>query len=181
MTVAECIFDYLKDKTDVVFMVAGGQAMYLNDALLRSGMKYICVHHEQAAGMAADAYGRLTGKLGVALVTAGPGAVNVINGVVGGYTDSSPMMVISGQWFLDCVKYQKKTGIRQYGIQGILIEPIVKSITKYFKTIDDPNKIKSYLEEAYHQATTDRKGPVWLDVPLDVQKATITARSRSYP
>lgn len=173
MNVSEKIFDFLKDKTDCVFMVAGGQAMYLDDALLRSGIKYICCHHEQACGMAADAYGRLTGKIGVALVTAGPGAVNVMNGVVGGYTDSSPMMIISGQSNLEFVNYQKSTNIRQHGIQGINIEPLVSNVTKYFKTIDKPEKIEKCLKTAYDIAMGHRKGPVWLDIPLDIQKHEI--------
>jgi acetolactate synthase-1/2/3 large subunit len=171
MNVSDKIFEFLKDKTDCVFVVVGGQAMYLNDALLRSGIRYICCHHEQACGMATDAYGRLTGKLGVALVTAGPGAVNVMNGVVGGYMDSSPMMVISGQSNLEYVNYQKKTGIRQHGIQGINIEPLVKSVTKYFKTIDDAKKTDKYLNKAYKLATEGRKGPTWIDCPLDIQKS----------
>jgi len=173
MNTSQYIFDFLKDKTDVVFLVTGGQAMYLNDALLKSDIRYICCHHEQAAGMAAEAYSRLSGKLGVALVTAGPGAANVLNGVIGAYMDSSPIMVISGQSNLEFVQYMRSTGIRQHGIQGILIEPIVLSITKYFKTVDKPIKIKQYIEEAYHVAMTDRKGPVWLDVPLNIQKEEI--------
>ena len=156
----------------MVFLVTGGQAMYLDDALLRSGIKYICCHHEQACGMAADAYSRLSGKLGVALVTAGPGVANVLNGVIGGYMDSSPMLILSGQSNLEFVNYMK-TGIRQHGIQGILVEPIVLTITKYFKTVDDPKKIKKYLQEAYDLAMSDRRGPVWLDLPLDIQKEEI--------
>lgn len=171
MNTSEFIFDFLKDKTDIVFLVTGGQAMYLNDALLRSGMKYICCHHEQACGMAADAYSRLSGKLGVALVTAGPGAANVLNGLIGGYMDSSPMMVISGQSNLEFVQYMRNTGIRQHGIQGILIEPIVLTTTKYFKTID--GNIKKYMKEAYDLAMTPRQGPVWIDCPLDVQQRKV--------
>ena len=173
MNVSEYIFNFLKNKTDVVFLVTGGQAMYLDDALLKSGIRYICVHHEQAGSMAADAYSRLSGKLGVVLVTAGPGCANVLNGVIGAYQDSSPIMVISGQSNLEFVNYMKKTGIRQHGIQGILIEPIVKSFVKYFKTIDKPKKIKQIMPEAYKQAMTDRKGPTWIDVPLDIQNANI--------
>lgn len=172
MNVSEYIFDFLKDKTDVVFLVTGGQAMYLDDALLRSGMRYICCHHEQACGMAADAYSRLSGKLGVALVTAGPGVANVLNGVIGGYMDSSPMLILSGQSQLEFVDYMK-TGIRQHGIQGILIEPIVSSFVKYFKTVDDPKKLKGYLSLAYSLAMAGRKGPTWLDCPLDIQKEEI--------
>lgn len=171
MTVSDFIFDFLTGKgVDTIFMVSGGQAMYLNDAVCRNNkLQAVCNHHEQGAGMAAEAYGRITGKIGVALVTAGPGAINVTNGLVGGWTDSSPMMIISGQSALSCVKYQEQSGIRQYGIQGIFIKPLVESATKYFITVDDPGEILYYLQKAYFLATSGRPGPVWLDVPLDIQ------------
>jgi len=176
MKVADFIFKFLLGKgVENAFMISGGQAMFLVDALYqnRDKINTICTHHEQAAGMAAEAYGRITGKLGVALVTAGPGAVNVINGVVGGWTDSSPMMIISGQSALSYVQYQEKTKIRQHGIQGINIKPLVESITKYFVTVDDPSKILYYMQKAYYLATSGRPGPVWIDVPLDVQKMEV--------
>lgn len=175
MNVADFIFNFLSEKgVDTAFMVSGGQAMFLVDALYRSKkIKTICTHHEQSAGMAAEAYGRITGKPAVALVTAGPGGVNVINGVVGGWTDSSPMFIVSGQSALSCVQYQQKTHIRQYGIQGINIRPLVESVTKYFVTVDDPSKILYYMQKAYYLATTGRPGPVWIDVPLDMQRMEV--------
>src|SRR3990167_10506570 len=99
MTVADFIVKFLTDRgVDTIFMVTGGQAMFLNDAVYRNPkIKPIFNHHEQACGMAAEAYGRASGKLGVAMVTAGPGAINVLNGVVGAFVDSAPMMVVSGQ------------------------------------------------------------------------------------
>ena len=178
MNVSEFIFDfYSKKGVDTAFMVTGGQAMWLNDAVGKNGnYSIICTHHEQSATMSADAYGRMKNKPAIALVTAGPGAVNAMNGVVGGYTDSSPMIVISGQSKLSCVQYQEQTGIRQYGVQGIFIKPLVEKAVKYFVTIDDPRKIEYYLEEAYHYATTGRPGPVWLDVPLDIQNAQVDTK-----
>jgi len=175
MIVSDYIFDFLQKKgVEVAFMVSGGQAMFLVDALGRHpDIKTICTHHEQSAGMAADAYARITGKLGVALVTAGPGSVNIVNGLVGGWTDSAPMMVISGQSALSCVNYQAKSGIRQYGIQGIYIQPFVEKATKFFVTVDDPAKIQYYMEKAYYLATNGRPGPVWIDVPLDVQRMEV--------
>lgn len=175
MNIADFIFNFLASKgCDTVFMVSGGQAMYLVDTLCRSPrFTTICTHHEQSAGMAAEAYGRITGKPAVALVTAGPGSVNVINGVVGGWTDSSPMFIVSGQSALSYVQYQQKTHIRQYGIQGINVRPIVEHATKYFVTIDDPLKILFYLQKAYYLATTGRPGPVWIEVPLDVQNMAV--------
>lgn len=176
MNVADFIVKFLTNKgVDTVFMISGGQAMFLNDAVCRNKKlkKVICTHHEQAAGMAADAYGRITGKVGVALVTAGPGSINVTNGLVGGWTDSAPMIIISGQSNLLCVQYQEKNPIRQYGIQGINIRPYVEKATKFFVTVDDPKKILYYLQKAYHLALVDRPGPVWLDVPLDIQKLEV--------
>lgn len=178
MNVSEYIFDYYAKKgIDTAFMVAGGQAMWLNDAIGKDGRyTIICTHHEQSAAMSADAYGRIKGKPAITLVTAGPGSVNAMNGVVGGYTDSSPMIVISGQAALSFVQYQEKTKIRQFGVQGINIKPLVESVVKYFITIDDPQKVEYYLEEAYHAATTGRSGPVWLDVPLDIQSKQVNPK-----
>ena len=175
MNVSEYIFDYYAKKgIDTAFMVTGGQAMWLNDAIGKNGnYDIICTHHEQSAAMSADAYGRMKNKPALTLVTAGPGAVNAMNGVVGGYTDSSPMIVISGQSALACVNYQESTGIRQFGVQGIYIKPLVQSVVKYFITIDDPQKLEYYLEKAYCEATTGRPGPVWIDVPLDIQNTQV--------
>lgn len=175
MTVSEYIFDFLSNRgVDTAFVVTGGQAMWLNDALAKNTkIRSIFAHHEQTCGMSADAFGRITNKLGLAVVTAGPGSINVVNGLVGGWTDSSPMMVISGQSALSCVDYQEKSGIRQYGIQGIYIKPFVEKACKFFVTVDDPTKIKYYMEKAYHLATTGRPGPVWIDVPLDIQRMQV--------
>lgn len=175
MTVSEFIFDfYAKKGIDTTFMVTGGQAMWLNDAVGKnSNYKVICTHHEQSAAMSADAYGRIRNKPAITLVTAGPGSVNAMNGVVGGYTDSAPMIIISGQSALSFVQYQEETKIRQFGVQGINIKPLVESVTKYFITIDDPQKIQYYLEKAYYYATTGRPGPVWIDVPLDIQNTKV--------
>lgn len=175
MTVSEYIFLFFEKKgIDTAFMVTGGQAMWLNDAIGKNGnYNIICTHHEQSAAMSADAYGRMMNKPALTVVTAGPGSVNAMNGVVGGYTDSSPMIVISGQAALSFVKYQEETGIRQYGVQGIHIRPLVEAVTKYFVTIDDPCRVEYYLEKAYHEATTGRPGPAWIEVPLDIQSAEI--------
>lgn len=178
MNVSEYIFDFFAEKgIDTAFVITGGQAMWLDDAIGKNGRyNIICTHHEQAATMSADAYGRIKNKPAIALVTAGPASVNATNGVVGGYTDSSPMIVISGQSALAFVKYQDTTKIRQHGVQGINIKPLVESVTKFFITIDDPQKIKYYLEKAYCYATSGRPGPVWIDVPLDIQKMEIDDR-----
>lgn len=178
MNVSEFIFDFFHQKgIDTAFMVAGGQAMWLNDAIGKNGnYNIICTHHEQSAAMSADAYGRIKNKPAITLVTAGPGSVNAMNGLVGGYTDSSPMIVISGQAALSFVQYQEETKIRQYGVQGINIKPLVENVTKYFITIDDSQKVEYYLEKAYHMATTGRPGPVWVDVPLDIQNTQVDTK-----
>ncbi len=175
MNVADFIIKYLAEKgVDTVFMITGGQAMFLNDAVFRNKkIAPIFTHHEQAAGMAAEAFGRISGKIGVAMVTAGPGAINVLNGVVGAWADSAPMLVLSGHSSLANVDYMEKSKIRQIGLQGINVKPFAKPITKYFKTVDDPAKILYYLEKAFYLATNGRTGPVWLEVPLDIQRMEV--------
>ena len=175
MTVADYIIKFLANNgVETVFMITGGQAMFLNDAVFQTPkIKPVFNHHEQAAAMAAEAYSRISGKLGVAMVTAGPGAINVLNGVVGAYVDSAPVMIISGQSSYTTVSYMQETKIRQFGLQGINIAPIAKTVTKYFKTIDDPAKVQYYLDEAYYQATSGRMGPVWIEVPLDIQRMEV--------
>jgi len=170
MNKAEKIIKFLENKgVRHIFLVAGGQIMFLTDAIYKSRIKYVPCHHEQAAGMAAEAYGRISG-LGVVLVTAGPGGVNVINGVVGAYVDSSPLLILSGASSEFNVIQMAKTKIRQYGLQGIYIEPLAKSIVKYFKTVTRRTNIEALMEKSYKLATTGRKGPVWLEIPLDVQQ-----------
>lgn len=178
MNVSEYIFDFFAKKgVNTAFMVTGGQAMWLNDAVGKNpNYQIICTHHEQSAAMSADAYGRIQNRPAIALVTAGPGSVNALNGLIGGYTDSSPMIVISGQAALSFVQYQEETKIRQHGIQGINIKPLVENFVKYFITVDEPQKIDFYLEKAFLEATTGRTGPVWIDVPLDIQTATVNER-----
>lgn len=175
MNVSEYIIDFFAKKgVNTAFIITGGQAMWLNDAIGKNKhFNIICHHHEQAATMSADSYGRIMNKPAIAMVTAGPGSVNALNGVVGGWTDSSPMIIISGQSALQFVRYQEISSIRQHGIQGINIKPLVHSITKYFVTIDDVHKLKYYLEKAYHLCTTGRPGPVWIDVPLDIQRMNV--------
>jgi len=176
MNVSEYIFDFFNQKgVDTCFMVTGGQAMYLDDAVAKNSHYHIiCNHHEQASTMCADAYGRFKLKPAIALVTTGPGSVNAINGVVGAYTDSSPLIVVSGQTNFSFVKYQEKSSIRQFGVQGINIKPMVEDTVKSFITIDDVSKLRYYLTEAWQSATMGRPGPVWIDVPLDIQRREVS-------
>lgn len=175
-TVAEYIFAFLADRgVKDVFLVTGGGAMFLDDALRRQdGVVPVCCHHEQAAAMAAEAHARISGLPGVVCVTAGPGGINALNGVFGAWTDSIPMMVVSGQ-----VKREMWTtsypglGMRQLGDQEVDIVGLVRGITKFACTIDEPEKIRYFLERAWYEAVSDSPGPVWIDVPIDVQSASI--------
>lgn len=157
-----------------VFCVTGGGAMHLNYALgTQPGLKVVFNHHEQACAMAADAYARLTNRPSVVNVTSGPGGTNAITGVFGAYVDSLPMIVVSGQVKRETTVRYTGIPLRQYGDQELDIEPIVKPITKYVVMVTDPQSIRYHIEKAYYLATTGRPGPVWLDIPLDVQGAQI--------
>ena len=175
MTVSEYIFNFLELKgCKQVYMVSGSSAMWLTDALQRNkNLQAICCHHEQAAAMAADGYGRVHDIPGACLVTIGPGATNAITGVAQAYLDSSPMFVLSGQASSRLLKYEIETGIRQYGTQSLNLGPIVDSITKYFAAVMNPEDIRYHMEKAYYEAMHGRKGPVWIDVPVDIQNRQI--------
>lgn len=157
-----------------VFMLTGGGAMHLNDALGRvDGMKYVCCHHEQALAMAAESYARLSGKLPVVNVTTGPGGINALNGVHGAYTDSIPMLVVSGQVKRETMAHRAPVRLRQLGDQEVDIVSMVTPITKFAVTVMDPSDIRYLLEKALYLAETGRPGPVWLDMPIDIQAAPI--------
>jgi len=158
-----------------IFLVTGGGAMHLNDSIgHESRIQYVCNHHEQASAMAAEAYARVSGQPGVVNVTTGPGAINALNGVFGAWTDSVPMLVISGQVKREtCMRSVGIQGLRQLGDQEADIVSMVGGITKYCAFIEDPATIRYHLERAWHLAKRGRPGPCWLDVPVDVQAATI--------
>ena len=167
---------------DAFFMVSGGMMMHLMDAFGRTRMRYYCNHHEQACAMAADAYARQTGKLGVCLATSGPGATNLLTGLVGAYQDSVPVLFLTGQCKRkETVRWRGLKGLRQCGFLEVDIVPIVESVTKYAAFVDEPADIRYHLEKAIHLATTGRPGPVLLDLPLDVQGAAVDpAEMRPY-
>lgn len=170
--VADYIFEYLFNAgVGHAFLVPGGGAMHLVDALGQSNITYVATHHEQAASISAEAYSRVPGKLGCALVTTGPGVTNAITGVTGAWIDSVPMVVISGQ--VKRADLMGDSGVRQMGPQEVDVESLVQGITKYCVTVMDASDIRYHLERALHEATTGRPGPVWLDIPLDVQAAEI--------
>lgn len=173
--VADIIMDILVEKgiTDC-FGVVGGGAMHLDNALaLNDKINKYFNHHEQASAMAAEAYARISGKMAAVCVTSGPGATNTITGVMGCWQDSLPMLVLSGQ-----VRYEisvEKSGLplRYRGIQEFEIIPSVKNMTKYAVMITDPLSIRRELCKAIDIAMSGRRGPVWLDVPLDIQSAQV--------
>lgn len=155
------------------FMVSGGGAMHLNDSLGRT-IPYTANHHEQACAIAAEGYARINQELAVVNVTTGPGGLNCLNGLFGQWTDSVPVLYISGQ-----VKYSTTMAscpdipLRQLGDQEVDIISVVKPLTKYAKMVTEPNEIKYYLDKAIYEATTGRFGPVWLDIPINIQAAII--------
>ena len=156
------------------FMVTGGGAMYLNHALgTRKEITCTFNHHEQSCAMAAESYFRVSNRMAAVNVTAGPGATNAITGVYGAYVDSMAMFVLSGQSKRDTLASSTNLPLRQLGDQEVNIVDMVKGITKYAVLIDDPSTIRYHLERALHLALQGRPGPVWLDVPIDVQGAII--------
>lgn len=157
------------------FMVTGGGAMHLDDALgHKKGLKCTFNHHEQASAIAAEAYARATGNLAVVCVTSGPGGTNAITGVVGGWLDSVPMFILSGQVKRETtVLACPDLGLRQLGDQEFDIVHSVSNMTKYCAMVTEPNDIAYHLEKALFLAKEGRGGPVWLDIPLDVQGAQI--------
>ena len=155
-----------------VFMLPGGGAMHLNDSLRRTeGLDFVCNLHEQASAVAAEAYCRVTGNLGVALLTTGPAGTNAVTGVACAWLDSTPVLFVSGQ--AKRSDLIGNSGLRQLGVQEIDIVSIVDSITKYAVTIMEPDDIRYHLEKALYLAKTGRPGPVWIDIPLDVQASEI--------
>jgi acetolactate synthase-1/2/3 large subunit len=172
--VSDFVFEYIAEIVKVrdIFILPGGGCMHLVDSLGKNPkLNFICNLHEQATAIAAEAYGQYTNNLGVALVTAGPGSTNAITGLAGGWIDSTPMLILSGQ--AKCDDLMTGKGIRQMGIQEVDIASIVKPITKYAHCIKDPQMIKYELQKAIYLAQHGRKGPVWLDIPLDVQGAFV--------
>ncbi len=182
MKVSEYIFRFVAEQgVKHVFVVVGGGAMHLNEALAREKrIEFICNSHEQASAICAENYAKATDNLGCALVTTGPGGTNAITGLAGAWLDSTPVLFISGQ-----VKRADRMfkpdgnpiGVRQLGPQEVDIIGLVKPLTKYAVTVLDPQDIRYHLEKAAYLARTGRPGPVWLDMPLDVQSATLDEHS----
>lgn len=175
MKVARYIADFLAERgVEHVFTLTGGGAMHLNDAFgHHERLRCIYNHHEQASAIAAEGYTRLTGRVAVVCVTSGPGGTNAITGVLGGWLDSIPMFVVSGQVKRETTVHSTSLPLRQLGDQEFDIVSCVQSMTKYAAMVWDPNDIAYHMEKAWFLCRCGRGGPVWLDVPLDVQAATV--------
>lgn len=171
--VADYIIDFLAQQgVKDFFTVSGGGSIFLCDALaLNKSVNYICCHHEQAVSMASESYARVRNGLGVSIVTTGPGGTNAITGVAGAWIDSVPNLILSGQAFLN--QTIGDSGLRQLGVQEINIIDLVKPITKYAVIVEDPQTIRFHLEKAIYLANSGRPGPVWLDLPANIQNAKI--------
>lgn len=171
MNVSEYIMERIADEgVDTVFMVSGGGAMFLDEALGNNPrLKHVCNHHEQACAIAAEGYQRVTGKLGVCVLTTGGAGTNALTGICCSWHDSIPTLTICGQ--VKSTDLIGNTGLRQNGTQEADIVTIVKSVTKYATTVIDKNEIKYHLEKAIYLAKNGRPGPVLLDIPQDIQNA----------
>ena len=178
MRVADFVAKFILEELGVkhVFTLTGAGIMHLTDGLAcNKKLKTICPHHEQTASMALEAYSRATENFGVGIFTTGPGSTNTITGLAGAWQDSVPCLFISGQ--VKLAEASSQSGIkklRQFGVQELDIIPIVESITKYAVTITQPEKIRYELEKAVYIAKSGRPGPVWIEIPMDVQSAKIS-------
>ena len=174
MKLTDSIAKFLhKKEVTHVFGVSGGASLHLLHSVSEiKGIKLICPHHEQSAAMAADAYSRVTGKIGVAISTSGPGATNLITGICGSYYDSIPLLIITGQ--VASFRLSNGLGIRQFGFQETPIVDLCSKITKYSVQITEPNNIIYELEKAYCIALEGRPGPVLIDIPDDIQRKIIS-------
>jgi len=175
------VSDYLINRlhnvhgVDDIFMISGGGAMHLDDSIGKcEGLNYICNHHEQACAIAAEGYARISGKLAAVNVTTGPGGTNTLTGVFGQWTDSVPVIYISGQVKEETtITAYPELKLRQLGDQEVDIVDIVRPITKFAISITNPLDVKKYLDKAVYLATHGRPGPVWLDIPMNVQGAMV--------
>jgi acetolactate synthase-1/2/3 large subunit len=175
MRVADYIADYIYNLgVKEIFMVSGGGQMFLTDGIAKHGLiKAICNHHEQASAMGAVSYAKYNGNFGVAYVTTGCGGTNAVTGLLGAWQDNIPCLFISGQSKRKETIRNSGLRLRQLGVQEADIIPIVESLTKYAVMVNDPNQIAYHLDKAVYLAKSGRPGPVWLDIPLDVQGAII--------
>ena len=180
--VADFVADYISNELNLkhIFFVTGAGIMHLTDGLAKNNdIAPIALHHEQSCSMASDAYSKINNQFSVSMYSTGPAATNAITGLAGAWQDSVPSIFISGQ-----VKKSESTfsmhlpkEVRQFGVQELNIEPIVKNITKYFVQVQDPTDIRYELEKATYLAKSGRPGPVWVEIPMDIQSARVDVAS----
>lgn len=171
--VSDLIVDFLYKKgIRDAFLISGGGVIHLVDSIGKGKIRYICNHHEQACAIAAEGYARITNNPSLCIVTSGPGGTNTITGVMGAWLDSIPMIILSGQIRTETMG-AGQAGLRQLGDQEINIIDIIKPITKYAAVVLDPLSIAYHLEKALYISTHGRPGPVWLDLPLNIQGAYV--------
>ncbi len=176
MKLSDFVFKYLEGcGLRKVFMLSGGGIMHLVDSLGRSSVDYVCCHHEQAAAIAAQAYAMHQNKLGCCLVTTGPGGINALTGTAAAYMDSTPVLFLSGQ--VKRSDFASLRGVRQFGAQENNIIDMAKPVTKYAVLLQNPDDVLYELEKCIYFATQGRQGPVWLDIPLDVQAANVDEKN----
>ena len=176
MRLSDYVIQFLRDsyKVDTFFTLSGGGCIFLMDTLGNTeNIKYVANHHEQASAIAAEGYARMHGKIGCCIVTSGPGGTNTLTGVLCSWLDSIPMIVISGQVNKEMTTNYTNLPLRQLGDQEFNIIDSVKNMTKYTVQVNDPKTIRYHLEKACFEATNGRPGPVWLDLPLNVQSFDI--------
>lgn len=176
MRVSDYIIQYLRDEYNIetIFTVSGGGCIFLIDSLGHTeGVNYVATHHEQAASIAAEGYARMNNKLGACIVTSGPGATNAMTGTLCSWLDSIPVIVISGQVNKELTTNYTGLPLRQLGDQEYNIVESVKNMTKYAVQVNNADDIRFHLEKACKLATSGRPGPVWLDIPLNIQSANI--------
>ncbi len=169
---SDYVIEFLeKNGVKHAFMLPGGGSMHLVDSIGNSNIEYVCCQHEQAVAIAAESYGQHTNDIGLVLVTSGPGSTNTITGITAAWIDSTPVFVISGQ--AKTTDLIGNSGVRQMGSQEVEISKIVEPITKYAVTILNADEIRYHLEKAYYLSKEGRMGPVWIDIPLDIQAKMI--------
>lgn len=176
MRVSDYIIQFLREahKVDTIFTVSGGGCIFLIDSLGNTpGVKYVATHHEQAAALAAEGYARINNKLGACIVTSGPGATNALTGTLCSWQDSIPVIFISGQVNKELTTNYTGLPLRQLGDQEYNIIESVRNMTKYAVQINNVEEVRYHLEKACILATTGRPGPVWLDIPLNIQSSDI--------
>lgn len=174
MKLSDYVAKFISEKVKEIFTIPGGGCIHLSDSFARQqNINVIANHHEQCSALSAEGYARLNNHIGVCLVTSGPGGSNAWTGTLCSYQDSVPVMVISGNVNKKLTTNYTNLNLRQLGDQEFNVSKTVSNFTKYSVQINNPLEIKYELEKAYHIATTGRKGPVWIDIPLDVQSSEI--------